>query len=1054
MREIIKTAPSKMSIVRGSLALPKPQATNPALQRCDSIPDLCPGDDDEETTAMNDDEDEPSGPCFKIPKRNFDGKEVRTWWNCKEMIPNDIIDNGVILGKDRRHESGKVVKKYTAFYNHDEARSYLDWCRKSSSSEAVLYSAIVGSHEVRPYLDFDIPISASHESEEAFDKAADKEMERVCRAVESGFLECFGKELDPADYIVFDSSRDASGEEPGKFSFHLEVSKYRVKNNTVAEQLAMSVRSAGALADTAVYTRFQMFRAPYCNKLGKLHVKVPISCNSVPDNRYFPNDIRDTELIEPLKAYSKKTSQCNDDVELCKEIVDKLEETMPGCQVQENSIGTVRIIFKGSTCILHERVHDNDNGYLFRSKGRTYFCCNRSRDDTPGKYSKSYLLFEEVPKIPQVVNLVLEYYGRLTVPNGTVEKNMKLLMRKLVYDHKEDTELVDKLKDVFIAKFDEKMWATVISDKGADPLKIRVTEGSFLNWMKQQFPSEHKEFVALRTSAKSKERVADARAEQKDGEENAKRVAMRRLSEKYDIDCWVVNEDGEEQFIKEDVLLAQIFCKIFENMVINVQGSLFMYMPSSGIWSKDESLIRGQCIEREADLFPVSLFPSPSFLGVYAKMRNVLMSVVPRHDNFFDPVVKIEGNGEDAVVSTTNTALGLLLFNNGVLCMKTMELLPNDPKYRFTRRIARDWVKPSQELIENVKKTIFDKPFTDKVKLEFLLISLARSTAGHYSDKRFFPMLGETDSGKGVLTDLILKSLDEFATTFNAEELIYNPRMNFDSAREFQFVSYIHDRRIAISNELKFGKSDQGGNTKLSGNMIKRIAGGGDKIATRVLKENPINVINQATMFILCNDIPEIVPADDAVLNRACYTEMDRSASSKITEDNANFFVADDKVKNLYVLRPDVHNAFIGLMCAWYQGKPVKPECIERESKQRIGQGLNLEEWLSECFETYEDTDSSIPGSIVDGQKIPLKRWYEGMMVGDAFTTSGVKMGDFYIPFNDVYEKYNERVPISSTRFSKKLSVMGYLTMTMKIKKKSVKVLVGIKAIDDEENGF
>ena len=71
----------------------------------------------------------------------------------------------------------------------------------------------------------------------------------------------------------------------------------------------------------------------------------------------------------------------------------------------------------------------------------------------------------------------------------------------------------------------------------------------------------------------------------------------------------------------------------------------------------------------------------------------------------------------------------------------------------------------------------------------------------------------------------------------------------------------------------------------MNGNLIKKIASGGDELIGRGHHEHEVSFVPHFIPFCMLNDIPLINPLDDAVYNRLKYIEFKKQFVENSTED-------------------------------------------------------------------------------------------------------------------------------------------------------------------------
>ena len=110
--------------------------------------------------------------------------------------------------------------------------------------------------------------------------------------------------------------------------------------------------------------------------------------------------------------------------------------------------------------------------------------------------------------------------------------------------------------------------------------------------------------------------------------------------------------------------------------------------------------------------------------------------------------------------------------------------------------------------------------------------------------------LGMSNSGKGILTKACQLSMGQYCGVFTGENLAFN-NVNNDEAQKLRWAMLLRNKRLIISNELSTRKN-------LDGNLIKRLASGGDTIQGRLHGQVETDFKPQYLAILLANDMPEI----------------------------------------------------------------------------------------------------------------------------------------------------------------------------------------------------
>ena len=478
--------------------------------------------------------------------------------------------------------------------------------------------------------------------------------------------------------------------------------------------------------------------------------------------------------------------------------------------------------------------------------------------------------------------------------------------------------------------------------------------------------------------------------------------------------------------IRSDIIYANNILTKFKDRCYSISdGVLFMYDEDTGMWGFDEILHRKVCLKYAVSLFP-NIFNKDNrktFDSIFSTSYKSVKSLAPRLDNWNDD----------------DTQIGFLLFKNGVLDMKNYQMLDFHPKYRFTKRIERNFDIDNNycDGCRLICERLYNKQFTNQEKKDYFIEKLSRGLAGEYLDREFVLGIGETSNGKGKQTKLLQNAFGEFIQCFNGEELLVKKNSNSDTARDLSFINDIFDCRISISNELEIKVEGSGKYAKLNGlncNRIKKLTGG-DKFMVRRLFKNPMSVINKSMPLLLLNDIPEVDGADDAYIRRANYIEYDRSSSNTITTDNDTFFVADNTIDD-FINDPYIIDSYVSLMCRKYakscRSKLERPKCVVSISKQMSGYNDSNDEYFTTNYTLIDaDTIKTWIKSDRNDKGICLVDWD--------------KVGDNYIECSKMYKKYlDDGFTGSRILFGKKLFKMGIIVSTKKVNGKAVNVYVGI----------
>jgi hypothetical protein len=183
------------------------------------------------------------------------------------------------------------------------------------------------------------------------------------------------------------------------------------------------------------------------------------------------------------------------------------------------------------------------------------------------------------------------------------------------------------------------------------------------------------------------------------------------------------------------------------------------------------------------------------------------------------------------------TTRNRLCFEDGVLDYSTKRFYDWDAvdfDYYSTVMIPRKYKQyfenPNREMIDKVKTKIFEPLFGPK--MEMALQFYSRAITGNVQDKKWMSYLGNRNCGKGVFYDAMEYAFGSYVSTVNLANLMYCRKSSNDSqecSKKLYWAMDLEFVRLGISQETPDPKTGM----KLNGEMLKKLAGGGDKIVAR-----------------------------------------------------------------------------------------------------------------------------------------------------------------------------------------------------------------------------
>lgn len=405
--------------------------------------------------------------------------------------------------------------------------------------------------------------------------------------------------------------------------------------------------------------------------------------------------------------------------------------------------------------------------------------------------------------------------------------------------------------------------------------------------------------------------------------------------------------------IESDVHACQVIKEVAgEEIAYRAEGQLYSKSPTTGKWQtgRDSFANNIQQYCRRIDLRLDGKKYSHNANG----MRNII-SVYEAQDDPNFPSRLGQGCRQK------------IFWNNGVYDFGMGTFRPVGPQDMTTVSVPREYPEqaPPQEKLDHVEKTLFFDTLGEEQGRALLKI-LARAVAGHTEDKRWFVILGDRNSGKGVIEKALRVALGpEYVSTYNIKAFRDTPHAS-DAEYELKWVYGLRWSRLAFSNE-SIGKGH-----KLDANLIKQVVSGGDPIRLRVPHGMPFSITPQCTLVNNANEMSE-VSAKDALETcvvfhcKAKYVDK-RTFTSVAEEERPPFWRQGDPSLKQSLETEEMGNIVWHLLLRYYsRDLPELPESIQTEAdlmKQEDGQ--DIDSVIDSIFEITGEESDFLSSSDVD----------------------------------------------------------------------------------------
>lgn len=236
----------------------------------------------------------------------------------------------------------------------------------------------------------------------------------------------------------------------------------------------------------------------------------------------------------------------------------------------------------------------------------------------------------------------------------------------------------------------------------------------------------------------------------------------------------------------------------------------------------------------------------------------------------------------------------------------------------FTYKIAQKMVTEefSEEARRDLYQIILDIFDTEDLMKEVLQF-FCRALSGHYEDKLYCVFVGERNSGKGVLNDILASAFGRAVGSFSFDEFTVRKTMESVERRR-GFMSTFTHCSLAVSQEIS-------SSAIVDSTLIKTACSGGDTIVCRKAFEKLEDGGRiRALMCIFGQGIPEFT--DNDAMDTMLLCNMPCKFEDKPSEENFGFVSkrADPEVKNKLKSSTVYHRMFVLLVFSHFS--ETKPD--------------------------------------------------------------------------------------------------------------------------------
>ena len=235
---------------------------------------------------------------------------------------------------------------------------------------------------------------------------------------------------------------------------------------------------------------------------------------------------------------------------------------------------------------------------------------------------------------------------------------------------------------------------------------------------------------------------------------------------------------------------------------------------------------------------------------------------------------------------------------------------------------------------------------------QFVVLAVGCAIAGDVDIKFMYALIGQRDSGKGMLMTALSAAFGDLIDTGKSANNLLGNDSSADEAKKYMWLAdaAVSGVRLLWTNEVRTVSTR--GETFIDGNLVKGIASGGDALDIRANFENPYPARHEITMFVNCNDLPPVRPAiGDSFLRIRFpnkYVESPCAPNHKRKDDGLKRRLVDPSFRDgMLWLVLDTYKSFIDAKKAF---RPI-PEVLFETQEANHEENEDIVDALSELFE-------------------------------------------------------------------------------------------------------
>ena len=341
----------------------------------------------------------------------------------------------------------------------------------------------------------------------------------------------------------------------------------------------------------------------------------------------------------------------------------------------------------------------------------------------------------------------------------------------------------------------------------------------------------------------------------------------------------------------------------------------------------------------------------------------------------------------------------ILAFNNGIYDLEKSLFRPIEPKDYISQTIDYNLNLESNDETKKAIMTFIRSCFSNDDDVDYLLKSIAYGLSGNNKLEEFYIWTGKGGNGKGTINELLRRALTN--SYYDTQSMdIFTKTNRF--ANQHDTLGTTKGKRFLIATE----PDTKGGEVF---NMAKlNIMTGNDTITTRGAYEKAIQFIPQFTIYMQCNEIPDINSVEQSIKRRIRIINFPYNFVDTVTDatferpKNSNL---KNKIKSCNLWR----NEFMLILLDYYKkfilncDSIAQPISVQAITNDYLDDNNKVKKWINENYDKTPDSSDKIQNTelyrsyINDTMdNIKRKQFYNLLLGFGMKSTTGAQGYDYY----------------------------------------------------------